>query len=162
MENIYLSLGSNIGNRKENIFSALSMLQSSGFVNIQKISSFYETSAIGPKQRNFYNIVVKAQTSLIPFKLLTIIKHIEKLLGRKDAARWTARIIDIDILIYGKKSIKMKDLLIPHKEMLNRLFVLVPFNEIAPNFKYPILNRKINQILKDRMLTLKKQKVKII
>lgn len=170
---IYLSLGSNIGNRAENIISALSFLQSSGFVNILRISSFYETSAVGPKQRNFYNIAVEADTGLSPYGLLALAKHAEFLLGRlsaKNAKRWGPRIIDIDILFFGNKIISEGSfaarldsrLIIPHKEIENRLFVLCPMNELAPDFVHPVLNRKINQILKNNLLTLKDQKVKII
>lgn len=161
METVYLSLGSNIGNRKENIISALSILQSNDIVNIQKISSFYKTSAVGPKQRNFYNIVIKSETLHTPQRLLTLVKQVESLLGRKKTKKWNPRIIDIDILTYGNKKVSSKKLNIPHKQMLNRLFVLIPFAQISPNYKYQLLNRKINQILKSKLLTLKDQKVKI-
>jgi len=185
---IYLSIGSNMEDRAENIISALSFLQSSGFVEIKKISRLYETSPVGPKQRNFYNIAVKAQTSLNPQDLLALVKQIECLIGRKPGKRWGTRLIDIDILFYnnlilcchsGKSrnpsSVKMDPglkhsgmtlctlpLILPHKELLNRLFVMIPLAEIAPNLKHPVFNRKIKQILKDRLLTLKGQKVKIL
>ncbi|MCL1971802.1 MAG: 2-amino-4-hydroxy-6-hydroxymethyldihydropteridine diphosphokinase [Endomicrobia bacterium] len=170
---IYLSLGSNIGDRAENILSALSFLQSSGFVEIKKISSFYETSAVGPKQRDFYNIAVEAGTQISPYGLLALIKHGEFLLGRKkskNAKRWGPRLIDIDILFFGNKIIGKdsfaarldSDLILPHKEIQNRLFVLYPLNEIAADFVHPVLNRKINAILKKNRLTLKNQKVRII
>jgi 2-amino-4-hydroxy-6-hydroxymethyldihydropteridine pyrophosphokinase len=170
---IFLSLGSNIGDRTENIMSALSFLQSSGYINIKKISSFYKTLAIGPKQRDFYNIAVEAGTELSPYGLLSLVKHAETLLGRTDGKnpkRWGPRLIDIDILFFDKKIIQKdsfaarldEGLIIPHKEISKRLFVLIPLNEIASDFVHPILNRKINQILRENLLTLKKQKVKII
>ncbi|MCL2144593.1 MAG: 2-amino-4-hydroxy-6-hydroxymethyldihydropteridine diphosphokinase [Endomicrobia bacterium] len=170
---IYLGLGSNIGDRAENMLFALSLLQSSGFAEIKKISSFYKTSPVGPKQRDFYNMAAEAETSLSPYGLFSLIKHAEYLIGRKEsksAKRWGPRIIDIDILFFGKEIIKKDsfaariagNIVIPHKEIENRLFVLIPLNEIAPDFVHPILNRKINAILKKNRLTLGKQKVKII
>jgi 2-amino-4-hydroxy-6-hydroxymethyldihydropteridine diphosphokinase len=181
MENeIYLGLGSNIGDRAENIVSALSLLQSSGYVEIEKISSFYETSPIGPKQRNFYNIAAKAKTALSPKALLALIKRAEAVLGRKPSLRWGKRVIDIDILFYGGKVINIQGLsadskdagvclcalplTVPHKEIENRLFVLVPLNEIAPDFKHPVLNAEINDILKSKLALWEEaeQRIKII
>jgi len=159
---VYLGLGSNIGNRAENIISALSFLHSSGFADIKKISSFYETSAVGPKQRNFYNIAAEAETVLNPFDLLIMIKQAEGLLGRKQAKRWGPRAIDIDILFYGNKIISDSSLKIPHKEIQNRLFALAPLSEIASDFYHPILHRKIKDIYKSGLLTLNDQKIKII
>ncbi|MCL2389847.1 MAG: 2-amino-4-hydroxy-6-hydroxymethyldihydropteridine diphosphokinase [Endomicrobia bacterium] len=173
---IFLSLGSNIGNRKENIISALSFLESSGFVKINKISSFYETSPVGPKQMNFYNIVVEALTILPPGDLLRLVKRTEEILGRKFSHRWTARLIDIDILFYNNKiqttanvdsRFRGNDrrggaLTIPHKEISNRLFVLIPMAEIATDFVHPVLNKKIGRILEKKLLTLGNQKVRII
>jgi 2-amino-4-hydroxy-6-hydroxymethyldihydropteridine diphosphokinase len=212
--NIYLSLGSNLGGRMENIISALSFLQSSGFVNIRKISSFYETHPVGPKQRNFYNIAVKAQTDLSPCNLLLLVKQAEQILGRRKTLRWHSRVIDIDILFFGREIIeenidnfkkillftiyenfnlssvdnKMKvqtcsmmrsnkskgtskkymhdkgivNLIIPHREIQNRLFVLVPLCEIEKDFIHPVLKQKINSILRERLLTLEHQKIRII
>jgi 2-amino-4-hydroxy-6-hydroxymethyldihydropteridine diphosphokinase len=161
-ETVYLGLGSNIGDRGGNLISALSFLQSSGFVDIVKISSFYETSAVGFKQRGFYNIAVKAKTELLPRELLCLVKNIEVLAGRKPSKRWGPRVIDIDILFFSDKIINERDLVIPHKEIQNRLFVLCPLNEISPRLVHPVLNGKINEILTENRLTLKNQKVKII
>ncbi|MCA6071072.1 MAG: 2-amino-4-hydroxy-6-hydroxymethyldihydropteridine diphosphokinase [Endomicrobium sp.] len=159
---IYLGLGSNVGDRAENIISALSLLQSSLFVNVKKISSFYATSPIGPKQRGFYNIVIKAQTDLSPNDLLSLIKQSEHILGRVKTVKWGPRIIDIDILFFGKKNINNSNLIIPHKEIQNRLFVLAPLSEIAINFIHPGLKRKIIDILCSKSLILKNQNVKIM
>jgi len=181
---IYIGIGSNIGDRAGNIISALSFLQSSGFVDIKTISRFYETSPIGPKQRKFYNIAVKAETKLNPQDLLILIKQAERLLGRKRSNHWGARLIDIDILFYSNKCGKWKvesgitqkatphpalsrkgrgnDLIIPHEKICDRLFVLVPLASIAPNLNHPVFHRKIKQILKGALLTLKGQKVKIV
>jgi 2-amino-4-hydroxy-6-hydroxymethyldihydropteridine diphosphokinase len=159
---VYLSLGSNIGDRMENIVSALSFLQSSLSVNVEKISSFYETSAVGPKQRSFYNIVIEVQTDLKPDDLLLFIKQAEYILGRRKTIKWGPRVVDIDILFFGRKIINQTDLTVPHKEIQNRLFVLIPLSEIAGNFVHSVLKQKISDILCDKLLTLKGQKVKII
>ncbi|BAG13679.1 2-amino-4-hydroxy-6-hydroxymethyldihydropteridine diphosphokinase [Endomicrobiia bacterium] len=159
---VYLSLGSNVGDRAENIVSALSFLQSSLFADIKKISSFYETAPIGPKQRSFYNIVIEAQTDLKPDDLLLFIKQAEHILGRRKTIRWGPRVIDIDILLFCRKIINQTGLTVPHKEIQNRLFVLIPLSEIAGDFVHPVLKQKISGILYDKSLTLKCQKVKII
>jgi 2-amino-4-hydroxy-6-hydroxymethyldihydropteridine diphosphokinase len=155
-------MGSNVGDRAENIIFALSVLQSGGFVDVKKISSFYETYPIGPKQRKFYNIAVKATASLNPQKLLSLIKQTESLMGRKKTLRWGPRIIDIDILFFNNIVIAEKNLTVPHKEIQNRLFVLAPLNEISGNFICPLSNKKISRILSEKLLTLRCQKVKIL
>lgn len=159
---IYLSLGSNIGDRAENIISALSFLRSSNFVDIKEISSFYETSHIGPKQKSFYNIVAMAKTNLNPQDLLSLIKQIEKIMGRVKTLHLGPRIIDMDILFFNKNIIAKKYLTIPHKEIQNRLFVLIPLVEIAESFVHPTLKQKIGDILNEKLLTLRCQKVKIL
>jgi 2-amino-4-hydroxy-6-hydroxymethyldihydropteridine diphosphokinase len=159
---VYLSLGSNVGNRTENIISALSLLQSNEFVNIKKISSFYETSPIGPNQRNFYNVVINANTNLNPKELLSLIKQIEKFIGRVDTIHWGPRVIDIDILFFNKNVFSNKCLTIPHKEIQNRLFILIPLSEIDKNFIHPIFKKKVSDILNEKLLTLRWQKVKIL
>ncbi|MDR1244094.1 MAG: 2-amino-4-hydroxy-6-hydroxymethyldihydropteridine diphosphokinase [Endomicrobium sp.] len=158
---IYLGLGSNIGNRLENILSTLSFIQSSLLIKIVKLSSLYETSPVGPTQKFFYNITLKAKTNLHPYDLLFFLKQLEQILGRKKTIKWGPRIIDIDILFFGNKNFNNSLLSIPHKELQNRLFVLIPLNEIAKNLVYPTLNKTIHVILKEKLLTLKQQKVKI-
>jgi 2-amino-4-hydroxy-6-hydroxymethyldihydropteridine diphosphokinase len=159
---IYLGLGSNVGNRAGNMVSALSFLQSSLFIDIKDISSFYETSPIGRAQRNFYNIAIKTKTNLTPKDLLLFIKQAESILGRKKTIKWGPRVIDIDILFFGKKVINYDNLTIPHKDIQNRLFVLVPLREIAGNFIHPVLRRNINDILLEQTLTLKCQKIRMV
>lgn len=150
---VYLSLGSNIGNRRKNIEKTLKEIENIGIKKI-KISSFYETEPIGPKQRNFYNIAGKFKTDCGPFELLKKLKQIEKKLGRKKTYRWGPRIIDVDILFYGRQIIDTEELIIPHKEIANRAFVLVPMNEIASNFIHPKLHKKI------KMITAEGQKIR--
>lgn len=145
MPTVYLSLGSNIGNRKKNIEKALMQLEKNKIFKIT-ISSFYETEAVGPTQRNFYNIAGKFKTEFSPLELLKTLKQIEKFLGRTKTYHWGPRVIDIDILFYGKKIFKTKKLTVPHKEILNRAFVLVPMNEICPSFVHPEIKKQIKTL----------------
>ena len=98
------------------------------------------------KQRNFYNIAAKFKTLLLPDELLKTLKRIEKELGRKKTYRWGPRVIDIDILFYGKKVVKTKNLTVPHKEISNRAFVLVPLKEISPAFVHPVLRKQVKTL----------------
>ena len=158
MTTIYLSLGSNIGNRKKNLEKTLIELGQNNIKEI-KISSFYETEPVGPKQRNFYNIAGKFKTNLKPQELLKTVKQIEEKLGRTKTYHWGPRVIDIDILFYGKQIIKSKDLIIPHKEIINRAFVLVPMNEIAPNFVHPKSHKMIKTMCNDLDVNFKHKNV---
>ena len=147
---IYLSLGSNTGNREKNIYDALNRLNNSS-VKVLKASAVYQTEPVGYKhQPDFYNAAVKAETELLPFELLDVIKSIEKSMGRKQAGtrRWGPRIIDIDIVFYGNIMINSGRLIIPHAEMQKRLFVLVPLTEIAGNFVHPGLKLSIKELVK--------------
>ena len=153
MKTIYLSLGSNIGNRKRNLRKALEELKKQDIKEI-KVSSLYETEPVGPEQRNFYNIAGKFKTSLQPRELLKVLKNIEEKLGREKTFRWGPRVIDIDILFYGKQVKKKKNLIIPHKEIINRAFVLVPMAEISANYIHPVYKKAIktlNKSLKNKL-----------
>ena len=142
---VYLSLGSNIGNRRKNLESAVKELDKTN-VKLIKLSSLYETKPIGPKQRNFYNVAGKFTTNFKSQELLKVIKNIEKNLGRKKTYHWGPRIIDIDILFYGTQIIKKENLIIPHKEIPNREFVLVPLKEISPKFIHPVYKKTITTL----------------
>ena len=145
MKTIYLSLGSNIGNRKRNLQKALAELEKKDIKKL-KVSSLYETSPVGPKQRNFYNIAGKFKTCLPPQELLKVLKSIEEKLGREKTFRWGPRVIDIDILFYGKQTIKTKNLIIPHKEIVNRAFVLIPMTEISAKYIHPVYKKTIKTL----------------
>ncbi len=128
---VYLSLGSNIGNRQEYIESAIELVGKREGIKILKKSGLYETSPIGYVEQDlFLNAVIKIETDFSEREILKIINKIENELDRKREIRWGPRTIDIDILIFSDKKINETDLIIPHKEMLNRLFVLVPLIEI--------------------------------
>ena len=128
---VYLSLGSNIGNRQEYIESAIELVGKREGIKILKKSGLYETSPVGYVEQDlFLNVVIKIETDFSAREILKIINKIENELDRKREIRWGPRTIDIDILIFSDKKINETDLIIPHKEMLNRLFVLVPLIEI--------------------------------
>ena len=128
---VYLSLGSNIGNRQEYIESAIELVGKTEGIKILKKSGLYETSPVGYVEQDlFLNAVIKIKTDFSEREILKIINKIENELDRKREIRWGPRTIDIDILIFSDKKINETDLIIPHNEMLNRLFVLVPLIEI--------------------------------
>ena len=145
---IYLSLGSNLGNRSMYLKKACAHIESAvGEITSQ--SAIYETLAIGiTDQPNFLNQVIEIESNIKSDSLLQILQNIEKDLGRKRFERWGPRTIDIDILFYGDETISTNSLEIPHPEAINRLFVLVPMNEIAPNYFHPTENQSIVELMK--------------
>lgn len=145
---IFLSLGSNIGNRKENLKKAIQFLKKNN-IKIKKISSIYETEPIGYKnQPFFYNLCLVGKTDLKPEKLLKTLKKIEKEIGRKNGIKWGPRIIDIDILFYNNIIFKKRNLKIPHPEILKRKFVLVPLYELNKNYIHPEEKTTIKDLFK--------------
>ena len=143
---ILLGLGSNIGNREENILTALQLL--SKVVKILKISSIYETEPVGFKnQPKFLNVVVSIDTKLLPQELLANCLEIEAAMGRKRLIHWGPRLIDIDILTYNKLNIDEENLKIPHPYIGERKFVLIPMAEINPNFT--VKEKLITEMIKD-------------
>ncbi len=144
--NVFLGLGSNVGNRAANLHSALGLLDKS-VGKIAKKSHVYETQPWGePNQDLFLNQVLMLNTALDPRDLLQQISWIERELGRERKDKWGPRIIDIDILFYGKRVVRDKGLEIPHPELHKRAFVLVPLMEIAPELEHPILNKQIDEL----------------
>ncbi|MCX7940375.1 MAG: 2-amino-4-hydroxy-6-hydroxymethyldihydropteridine diphosphokinase [Endomicrobia bacterium] len=155
---VYLSLGSNLGNKYQNIKKAIYFLKL--VTKIVDVSSIYLTSPQENKNQPwFYNCVLKISTDLSPKKLLEVVKSIEKIIGRKDRGRYQPRVIDIDILFYGNKIVHKRGLIIPHKKLHRRAFVLYPMEEISPGYTHPVLHKKVS-ILK-RMLNDNTQKVRV-
>lgn len=154
MNKVYLSLGSNIGNRLEYIHEAVQMLHNQEEIKVVNISSVYETDPVGyEEQALFLNIVIHVETSLNPCSLLEQCQNIESELGRKRIIRWGPRTIDLDILLYNQENIVSEKLIIPHPRIEERAFVLVPLIEIAPDIKLPnkpILLKESLQLLRDR------------
>ena len=143
---IYLSIGSNLGNRFLNIEKAKSLL-SEERIKIIKSSSYYETlSWPNPKNPRFYNIVLKIMTILTDIKLLKLCKQIEKSLGRKKTERNSPRECDIDIIDYNKET-KKTNIYLPHPRMHIRNFVLIPLYEIDKNWIHPITKQHIKSLI---------------
>lgn len=146
---VYLLLGSNLGNRVFFLNRAIERLTESVGDLITK-SSVYETQSWGYDDQPYYNQVVEIATELQPLTLLNLIHIIETDLGRKRTSNfYQARTIDIDILFYDVEVINTTDLIVPHRFLHLRKFVLIPLSEIAGNFVHPIFNKTINQLLED-------------
>lgn len=158
---IYLSLGSNVGNRKNNLRKAVDLISSNPNINVVKVSSIYETEPMYLKDQNsFYNVVLQAHTGieLGPFEMIGFLKGIEYDFGRRGSEKkYGPRIIDIDLLYYGEMVIESDFLTLPHPGIEERKFVLVPLSEIAPELK--IKSRNIGKFIADCNLT---EKVKLI
>ena len=143
---IYIGIGSNLGNRIENITKAKYFLDLNG-INITKSSSCYETlSWPDPNKPKFINIVVQSNTKASPEKLLKIFKSIEKKLGRKKKSKNSPRTCDIDIISYNQK-ILTGNITIPHKRMHRRNFVLIPLFELNKNWFHPKTNENIKKLI---------------
>jgi len=144
--NVYLGLGSNVGDRAANLGAAAELI-SRNIGKIAKKSHLYETQPWGnTAQETFLNQVVMVNTTLDPRELLDKISRIERELGRERREKWGPRSLDIDILFYGKRVIRDKGLEIPHPELHKRAFVLVPLMEIAPDLEHPILKKPVDEL----------------
>ena len=152
MKTVYLSLGTNLGDRISNLENAVFLLQKENDLQITRISSIYETEPWGIKEQNkFLNIVIELKTNLSAQDLLYKCNSIEKKLGRnrEKEIRWKERTIDIDIIFYSNEIIETENLTIPHKFMAERAFVLVPLLEITQSFIHPVLNKDLESIYKE-------------
>lgn len=143
----YLLLGSNLGDRQLHLLTAINKLAAQVGAVVAK-SSVYETAAWGnTDQPGFLNQAIAVKTTATPLMLLRSLLAIELQMGRVRKEKWGQRLIDIDLILFGNEIINTAELQLPHPEMQNRKFVLVPLNEIAPNIIHPILKQKISQIL---------------
>lgn len=134
---VYLGLGSNLGDREDNLRRAIAALCAAG-VQIDTESQLYRTAPWGGvEQPDFLNQVVRGRTRLSPLALAALVKRLEQELGRTKTCFWGPRVIDIDILLYGELTFVAKGLTIPHREICNRAFVLIPLLDIAPELVLP-------------------------
>ncbi|BAL80547.1 2-amino-4-hydroxy-6-hydroxymethyldihydropteridine diphosphokinase [Caldisericum exile] len=144
---VFIALGSNLGDREKNILDAINYMIEEG-IDIIGISSIIETAPYGlTEQPSFLNCVVEGITNFSPRELLFILLDIERRLLRVRTIRWGPRTIDLDIIFYDDLIIDEPDLKIPHPDMQNRIFVLKPLSEIAPNFVHPVLRKTIKALL---------------
>ena len=147
----YVALGSNLGERKQNILTALNYMEQSG-LKILAVSSLLETEPYGvTDQPSFINAAVKIETELTAHDLLRLLLAIELKMGRVRKRHWGERNIDLDLILYDDKIMKDKDLIVPHPDMQNRLFVLSPLAEIAGDVVHPVFKITISAMLNNLM-----------
>ena len=143
---VYLGIGSNLGDRQANMKKALKLL--SDTLQIELASSIYETEPVGyVEQPMFLNAVCRGQTELGPMQLLSLLKGIEISLGRVSSFPNAPRTIDLDIIFYGSMIMQTPELTIPHPRLEERAFVLIPFLEIAPDLRHPISGESIEDLV---------------
>jgi len=149
MKRIYLSLGSNLGDRVGQIRKALRLLSEAG-VRIQRVSSFYKTEPVDfISQPWFVNCAVEGATDLMPLQLLKLLQSVERSLGRRPGVPKGPRPIDIDILLYENVVVRSAALNIPHARLSERRFVLIPLRELAGTLRNPITQRTVLEMLHD-------------
>jgi 2-amino-4-hydroxy-6-hydroxymethyldihydropteridine diphosphokinase len=146
-KSVYLSLGSNIGDRAENLLAALAQLAAPD-LRILRTSPAYETEPVEfTSQPWFINLVAEAGTELFPHQLLSRIARVERALGRVRRLPKGPRTIDIDILFYGRSVVRSERLEIPHPRMAERRFVLAPLADLAPELRHPVTHKSVREML---------------
>ena len=144
---VYISLGSNLGDRAAMLERAIAAMNAAG-IRVVRQSSFYVTEPVGaPGQAWFLNAVAEAETSLLPLQLLRALLKIERELGRRRLTPHGPRTIDLDILFYGSAVIHSQELEVPHPRLPERRFVLLPLAQLAPEFRHPTLHKSIAELL---------------
>ena len=147
---VYIGVGSNKGDRRRNIRKALRLLQAHAGIALEAASPLYETRPVGgpPGQRDYCNGVVRLRTLWTTRRLLTVLKRVEKAVGRRPGPRWAAREVDLDILLRGGAVIRQKGLRVPHPRMTQRDFVLRPLADLAPGLRHPLTGKTVAAHLK--------------
>lgn len=136
-DTVYVALGSNVDNPTAQIEQAIEEVSALPGVQLKKASHLYQSKAIGPKQPDIINAVIEIETTLTPIALLDILQLIENHHYRKRVIKWGPRTLDCDIILFGQKIIQSERLVIPHPEMKNRNFVIIPLYEIARDLIFP-------------------------
>lgn len=152
-ETVFIGFGSNVGNRVDFCDRAVTLLSLLPHSQLSGVSLLYETEPVddgsNPGDGWFLNGVVQLETDITPKSLLTVLREIERSLGRDQDHRSGPRTIDLDILFYGQRVINEPDLVIPHPRLHQRRFVLMPLSELDPLWVHPVLQRSVNQMLAD-------------
>lgn len=133
----FLGLGGNVGDRLHYLGRAVRLLDRHPSIEVDDISSVYETDPLGPSDEPFLNIAVRVLTTLAPLPLLRACQQVEGTLGRVRTMRWGPRTLDVDVLLYGDRAIATEVLTVPHAELDGRAFALVPLMEVAPGWRLP-------------------------
>ena len=145
--NVYLSIGSNLGDRAKNLRDAIAALRKVG-IDVKRISSMYETEPVDYLDQSwFVNMALEVETELAPPALLQALRGIETQMGSKKLIAKGPRLIDMDVLLYGNEVIDTPELQIPHPRMHLRRFVLEPLAEIAPNVRHPVSGLSVSEML---------------
>lgn len=149
MHTAYIALGSNLGNRQENLHRAVQQLNESGEIKVERVSSFFDNPAVGGPADSppFLNAAAEVKTTLAPHNLLNKLHEIESAMGRVRVHRNEPRIIDLDLLIFEDQVIRDHQLDLPHPRMHDREFVLKPLTEIAPDLPHPLLKLTMRELL---------------
>jgi 2-amino-4-hydroxy-6-hydroxymethyldihydropteridine diphosphokinase len=132
----YIGLGSNLGDRLDNLKRAVELMLEKGLA-VMEASSVYETDPVGPPQPDFLNAAVAVDCDLPPAELVAVLKQVESEIGREQSERWGPRVIDLDLLLYGEESVSEPGVTVPHAELTNRAFALVPILEIDNDVELP-------------------------
>jgi len=154
MKKAYIALGSNLGNRLENLKHSLKLLSTERGITVTAISAVYETEPVGgPGQGPFLNACAKVRTRLTPTILLLEMLDVENNMGRVREERWGPRLIDLDLLVYDRTTISSPLLELPHPRLVERDFVLIPLADIAPNLTIPGQEKTVSEIISNRKST---------
>jgi len=144
----YIGIGSNVGVQINNIDHAIELIDSNPYCEVEVVSSIYESAPYGEVvQGEFFNAVFKIKTYFELKELFKFLKSVETQVGRTYTQKWGPCEIDLDILFYNNLIFSDDQIIVPHKDLLNRDFVLVPLNEIASDLSHPVMNKKISEIV---------------
>ncbi|MFB6290729.1 MAG: 2-amino-4-hydroxy-6-hydroxymethyldihydropteridine diphosphokinase [Candidatus Bipolaricaulia bacterium] len=143
----FIGLGSNLGNRRKNIDNSLTLLTAKDDIELIAQASSYETEPIGPVQPWFINTAIKIATNSSPEQILKACKEVEQKIGRLDSLEWGPRLVDLDLLLVNGYVLEERDLKLPHPQLTERRFVLLPLVELEPDLMHPKLNIPLKELL---------------